>query len=89
MTKTNTIILAFAMLGFSQINAQNVGVGTATPATKLNVVQLAAVTGIEVDHAGTAGNSIVAFPQNTANTSSAVWIYNLSGGRGLNIDMLT
>lgn len=87
MKKTITLSLIMATLFGQNAFAQNVGVGTPTPATKLNVVQVADVTGIEVDHAGATGNSIVAFPQNAANTSSAVWILNNSGGRGLNVAM--
>lgn len=65
----------------------NVGIGTETPATKLNVVQSESVVGFRVDHLGDAGNSIITNPQNAANNSSAIWIINESGGRGLNVDM--
>jgi hypothetical protein len=89
MNKLTLMLSVLAICTASITMAQNVGIGTATPATKLNVVQTAAVTGIEIDHSGAAGNSVVAFPQNAANTSSSIWVLNQSAGRGLNIDMLT
>ncbi|MCH2022176.1 MAG: hypothetical protein MK207_06805 [Saprospiraceae bacterium] len=87
MTKTTTLILAFYLLGSTQIICQNVGIGTATPTTKTQIVQTAGVTALQVDHSGATGNTILAFPSNTSNTSSAAWIFNNSFGRGLNIDM--
>ncbi|MFT5780368.1 MAG: hypothetical protein ACI837_003330 [Crocinitomicaceae bacterium] len=88
MKKLNLLLSTLAICAGTIAFSQNVGIGTATPVTKLNVVQLAAVIGIEVDHAGAAGNSIVAYPQNVANASSAIWVLNPTAGRGLNIDML-
>ena len=87
MTRITTIILVFAMLGFLQTNAQNVGIGTNAPTTKTQIVQTAAVTALEVDHGGATGNTIIAFPQAAGNTSSAVWIINQTSGRGINLDM--
>jgi hypothetical protein len=88
MNKTTTIILAFALLGFSRINAQNVGVGIAAPTAKLHVNQTAGVDAILVDHAGAAGNSLELFPSNAANTSSTLFIVNGTAGSGINNVML-
>jgi hypothetical protein len=88
MNKKTTIILAFAVLGFSKINAQNVGVGIAAPIAKLHVNQTAAVDAILVDQAGAAGNSLELFPTNAANTSSTLFIVNGTSGAGINNLML-
>lgn len=88
MNKKATIILAFAMLGFSNINAQNVGVGIAAPTAKLHVNQTAAVDAILVDQAGAAGNSLELVPTNAANTSSTIFIVNGTAGAGINNLML-
>jgi hypothetical protein len=89
MTKKATIVLAFITLAFTPSNAQNVGIGTATPTTKTQIVQTADVTALEIDHAGATGNTIIAFPQDPTNISSAVWILNETDGRGINLDMTT
>lgn len=88
MNKKTTIILAFAMLGFSTINAQNVGVGTATPAGKLHVNQTAGVAAILVNQTAATGNSIQLSPSNAANGSSALFIENNTAGVGINNAML-
>lgn len=88
MNKKATIILAFAMLGFSTINAQNVGVGTAAPAAKLHVNQTAGVDAILVNHTGATGNSIQLSPNNAANASSVLFIENNTAGAGINNVML-
>lgn len=84
MNKKITIILAFSMLGFSKINAQNVGIGIATPTAKLHVNQTANVDAILVDHTGAAGNSIELLSTNAANTSSTLFIANATSGAGIN-----
>lgn len=84
MNKKATIILAFAVLGFSKINAQNVGIGIAVPVAKLHVNQTAAVDAILVDQAGAAGNSLELVPTNAANTSSTLFIANGTAGAGIN-----
>ena len=83
MTKTTTIILAFSLLGFTQINGQNVGIGTATPLGKTHVVQTAPTDGILLDHSGAAGNSIEINQTNAANSSSAFWVKNSGTSRAL------
>ena len=89
MTKTITLFIAFALLVFTEINAQNVGIGIATPLAKTHVNQTAAVDGILVDHAGAGGNSLELVPTNTANASSVIWLRNSSGGTGINLNMNT
>lgn len=89
MNKKITLILALALLGFSKIDAQNVGVGIAVPTAKLHVNQTAGVNAILVDHAGAAGNSLVLVPTNAANTSSTLFIANGTAGAGINNVMLT
>lgn len=84
MNKKATIILAFAVLGFSKINAQNVGVGIAAPIAKLHVNQTAAVDAILVDQAGASGNSLELVPTNAANVSSTLFIANGTSGVGIN-----
>ncbi len=84
MNRKTTIILAFAILGFAKVNAQNVGVGIAAPTAKLHVNQTAGVDAILVDHAGAAGNSVELVPTNTANTSSVLFIANATSGAGIN-----
>jgi hypothetical protein len=88
MNKKTTIILAFAVLGFSKINAQNVGIGIALPIAKLHVNQTAAVDAILVDQAGAAGNSLELVPTNAANVSSTIFIANGTSGAGINNLML-
>lgn len=88
MNKKTTIILAFAVLGFSKINAQNVGVGIAAPIAKLHVNQAAAVDAILVDQAGASGNSLELVPTNLANTNSTLFIVNGTAGAGINNVML-
>lgn len=61
--------------GFSTtIIGQNVGIGEATPGSKLDIVNTNA-----------AGNTIEVNHNNNANGSSAVWIRNGGIGRGLNV----
>lgn len=88
MNKKTTIILAFAMLGFARVNAQNVGVGIASPTAKLHVNQTAGVDAILVDQAGATGNSLELVPSNAANTSSTLFIVNGTAGAGINNVML-
>ncbi len=88
--KTNNKILTLAVMSFLMAPAamaQNVGVGINTPATKLHVSQTANVTGIRSDVSGTAGNGLLVFPSNAANTSSSVFIPNASAGMGINLNM--
>jgi hypothetical protein len=87
MTKTNTIFLTIAMFGFNQINAQNVGIGIATPLAKTHVNQTASVDGILVDHSGAAGNSLELDATGTSNASSVAWIKNATAGVGINLGM--
>jgi hypothetical protein len=68
--------------------AQNVGIGTDTPTTKLNVLQNANVSGIQVELTGNAGNSITAIPTNAANASSTIFVPNFSSGVGINLGMI-
>lgn len=89
--KINAKLLAVPALGFLMAPAamaQNVGVGLNTPATKLHVSQTAAVTGIRSDVSGTAGNSILAWPSNAANTSSGIYVPSQHSGMGINVNML-
>ena len=88
MTKKITIILAFALIGYSQINAQNVGIGNNAPDSKLDVVQTAGVIAVEIDHSGTDGNSIEIDQTGAANTSSGIWLKNGGLGHGINLNML-
>jgi hypothetical protein len=88
MNKKTTIILAFAMLGLTKINAQNVGIGIAAPISKLHVNQTAGVDAILVDQAGATGNSVQLSPSNAANTSSVLFIENPTAGAGINNAML-
>lgn len=89
--KMNNKFLLVSALGFltaPAAMAQNVGIGTPTPATKLNVVQTANVTGVQVELSGTAGNSLLLFPSNAGNASSTIFAPNLSNGIGFNLNML-
>lgn len=89
MNKKNTILLAFALLGFFRVNAQNVGIGIAVPTAKLHIEQTAGVDAVLVDHTGATGNSLELFPTNAANTSSTLFIVNGTSGAGINNLMLT
>lgn len=84
MNKKITIILAFAVLGLSKINAQNVGIGIAAPISKLHVSQTAGVDAILVHQSATTGNSIQLSPSNAANASSVLFIENPTAGAGIN-----
>lgn len=87
MTKNITIILAFALVGYSQINAQNVGIGNSTPDSKLDVVQTAGAIAVEIDHSGATGNSIEIDQTGATNGSSGIWLKNGGLGHGLNLNM--
>ena len=87
MNNKSLVIAALGLLISPAVFAQNVGIGTATPTTKLHVLQNANNIGIQVDVTGTAGNSLLAFPSNAANTSSAIFVPNPSSGMGININM--
>ncbi|MCP4440722.1 MAG: hypothetical protein GY810_17380 [Aureispira sp.] len=89
MKRILTLHLLIAMFFATNTFAQNVGIDIAAPTSKLHVVQTAAVGGIEVDHAGATGNSLVVFPQNAANTDAAAWIINFTAGIGLDVTMFT
>ena len=90
MTRNTKLLLfsAFGLFAVPSALAQNVGIGTPTPATKLNVVQNANVTGIQVELSGTAGNSLLTVPTNAGNLSSTIFTPNFSSGIGFNLNML-
>lgn len=99
MIKKITTIFAFALLGFSQLFAQNVGVGIAAPTAKLHVVQTANTQGIILQHSGDAdgiadihtgatGAGQFILMGNTANGFSALEATHLGIGFGYRINML-
>jgi len=98
MTKKITTIFALALLGFSQIHAQNVGIGINAPIAKLHVVQTANTTGVLVDQSGdsdgiitlqtgAAGAGQFIFMGNAANNFSALEATHLGSGFGYRLNM--
>lgn len=70
-------IAATFLFSVNALQAQFVGVGEATPNSKVDVV-----------HTGTTGNSLEINHNGTTNGSSASWIRNSGVGRALNAQML-
>ena len=66
----------------------NVGIGQPAPDAKSDIVQTAAIDAIELNHSGTAGNSIEINATNATNTSSVIYMPNFTAGAGMNIEML-
>ena len=89
MKKINSLLLFIILLHTSNTIAQNVGIGTATPTSKLHVLQTASTDGIKAIHTGATGSSLVLYPQNSANTSPTAWFINATGGIGMRLDMST
>ncbi len=88
MNKTITIFIALMLFGYIQSEAQNVGIGIATPLAKIHVNQTAAVDAILVNHSGTAGNSIELNQTDAGNGSSALWIRNSGTNRAFYAQIL-
>lgn len=86
---TFLLLIFFSIMGNYHLSAQNVGIGESAPNAKLDVVQIAAATALEVTQGGN-GLGINLLSSNTTNASVAMNISqnsSLSSADGMDISM--
>jgi hypothetical protein len=78
-------LLALLTTGLLQTTyAQNVGIGTNTPTSKLHIEQTAGVDAVGIDHNNANGNGLELRFINPANGGNAMWVRN--GGNGISLE---